>query len=95
MLLLLIIFIRPNKTVIIKIFQIKERTGIQVGQLILEKYSQEVLISIILMMVNKQMIKKLIFKNNHCNRAYMQIYRKNLKLIIIMVIILIRETLSD
>ena len=58
MLLLPIIFIKFNKIVIIKIFQIKEHIGIQVDQLVREKYLQEVLIFIMLMMVNKQMIKK-------------------------------------
>ena len=58
MLLLPIIFIKYNKTVIIKIFQIKEHTGIKVDQLILEKYLQQVLIFIILMMVNNRMNKK-------------------------------------
>ena len=56
--LLPIIFIKFNKIVIIKIFQIKEHIGIQVDQLVREKYLQEVLIFIMLMMVNKQMIKK-------------------------------------
>jgi hypothetical protein len=56
--LLPIIFIKFNKIVIIKIFQIKEHIGIQVDQLVQEKYLQEVLIYIMLMMVNKQMIKK-------------------------------------
>ena len=58
MLLLPRIFIKFNKIVIIKIFQIKEHIGIQVDQLVREKYLQEVLIFIMLMMVNKQMIKK-------------------------------------
>lgn len=58
MLLLLIIFIKFNKIVIIKIFQIKEHIEIQVDQLVREKCSQEVLIFIMLMMLNKQMIKK-------------------------------------
>ena len=58
MLLLLIIFIKFNKIVIIKIFQIKEHIEIQVDQLVREKCSLEVLIFIMLMMLNKQMIKK-------------------------------------
>ena len=58
MLLLLIIFIKFNKIVIIKIFQIKEHIEIQVDQLVREKCSQEVLIFIMLMTLNRQMIKK-------------------------------------
>jgi hypothetical protein len=90
MLLLLIIFIKFNKTVIIKISRIKEHIEIRVDQSIQEKYLQVVLIFITLMIVNNRMIKKLIFKNNHCNRAFMQICRKKLKLIIIIMIILIK-----
>lgn len=78
------IFIKFNKTVIIKIFLIKGHIEIQVDQSIQKKYLQVDLIFIMLMIVNSLMIKKLIFKNNHCNRAFMQISRKKLKLIIIM-----------
>ncbi len=75
---------------IIKIFQIKEHIEIPVDQSIQEKYLQVVLIFITLKMVNNLMIKKLIFKNNHYNKAFMRIYRKKLKLIIIITIILIK-----
>jgi len=90
MLLHLIIFIKFNKTVIIKIFRIKEHIEMQVDQSIQEKYLQVVLIFITLMIVSNRMIKKLIFKNNHYNKAFMQIYIKKLKLIIIIMIILIQ-----